>query len=153
MPLVSEKRPGLVKKARQPRYCCCGGQRHTGFLGYQQEKKAPITLSAQPARHCKESEKRPRTRKTHRTKRLKKQDEAINTLKKEVRETGSIPESLRLKRKLRTLQDKCDEAWRDYNKQCPVIEKEKARLVRKTQKSLRQKVTHQCLFTISFEVH
>ena len=46
---------------------------------------------------------------------LKEFDEQLKMLKKEIRQTGNLPDKLALQRQARTLEAKRDEAWRAYD--------------------------------------
>ena len=46
---------------------------------------------------------------------LKDLDEQVKALKKETRQTGNLPDKLALQRKVRTLEQKRDAAWREYD--------------------------------------
>ena len=56
---------------------------------------------------------------------LKELDEQIKVLKKEIRQTGNLPDKLALQRKARELEAKRDEAWRAYDAAAKEIEVQK----------------------------
>jgi hypothetical protein len=83
---------------------------------------------------------------------LKELDEAIKALKKEVRQTGNLPDKLALQRKARELEAKRDEAWRAYDAAAKEIEVQKDGLLDQVEERLGQKVSDEELFAIRFQV-
>lgn len=83
---------------------------------------------------------------------LKDIDEEIKALKKEVRQTGNLPDKLALQRKARLLEAKRDEAWRAYDAAARDIEVQKDGLLDQVEERLGQAVSDEELFAIRFEV-
>ena len=83
---------------------------------------------------------------------LKDIDEEIKALKKEVRQTGNLPDKLALQRKARLLEAKRDEAWRAYDAAAKDIEVQKDGLLDQVEERLGQAVSDEELFAIRFEV-
>jgi len=83
---------------------------------------------------------------------LKELDEQIKALKKEIRQTGNLPDKLSLQRKARELETKRDEAWRAYDTAAKEIEVQKDGLLDQVEERLGQSVSDEELFAIRFEV-
>ncbi|NUU41575.1 SNF2-related protein [Tardiphaga robiniae] len=83
---------------------------------------------------------------------LKDIDEEIKALKKEVRQTGNLPDKLAMQRKARVLEAKRDEAWRAYDTAAKDIEVQKDGLLDQVEERLGQSVSDEELFAIRFEV-
>jgi hypothetical protein len=74
-------------------------------------------------------------------------------MKKQTRQTGNLPDRLALQKKLRKLEGKRDEAWREYDDSAKVIEEKKDELIDMVEARLKAKTSSQELFNISFEIH
>ena len=83
---------------------------------------------------------------------LKELDEQIKALKKEVRQTGNMPEKLALQRKARALETQRDVAWRAYDVAAKDIEVQKDGLLDQVEERLEQAVSDEDLFTIRFRI-
>jgi hypothetical protein len=83
---------------------------------------------------------------------LKELDEQIKVLKKEIRQTGNLPDKLALQRQTRTLEAKRDEAWRAYDAAAKEIELQKDGLLDQVEERLGQSVSDEELFAIRFEI-
>ena len=83
---------------------------------------------------------------------LKELDDALKDLKKQIRQTGNLPDKLALQRRVRDLEKKRDEAWRTYDDAARTIEVEKDGLLDRVEEQLKQDVTTEDLFTITFEI-
>ncbi len=83
---------------------------------------------------------------------LKEIDEQIKETKKQIRQTGNLPERLALQKKVRKLEQKHDEAWREYDSAAKEVEEKKDELIDMVEKRLKQKVSTTDLFTISYEI-
>jgi F0F1-type ATP synthase membrane subunit b/b' len=83
---------------------------------------------------------------------LKDLDDQIKTLKKEIRQTGNLPDKLALQKKMRPLEQKRDEAWRAYDAAAKEIEIQKDELLDKVEARLDQTVTEEELFSIRFRI-
>ncbi len=84
---------------------------------------------------------------------LKELDEQIKDMKKRIRQTGNLPDKLALQKKVRKLEGKRDEAWREYDDSAKVIEEKKDELIDMVEAKLKQQTSRQELFNISFEIH
>lgn len=83
---------------------------------------------------------------------LKELDEQIKALKKEIRQTGNLPDKLALQRQARALETKRDEAWRAYDAAAKDIEIQKDGLLDQIEERLGQSVSDEELFAIRFEI-
>jgi ERCC4-related helicase len=83
---------------------------------------------------------------------LKDLDDEIKALKKEVRQTGNLPDKLALQRKARGLETKREEAWRAYDAAAKEIEVQKDGLLDQVEERLVQAVSDEELFAIRFQV-
>ena len=83
---------------------------------------------------------------------LKELDDQIKELKREVRQTGNLPDKLALQRKVKALEAKRDEAWRAYDDAAQEIEVQKDSLLDQVEERLGQEVSEEELFTIRFSV-
>ncbi len=83
---------------------------------------------------------------------LKDLDDQIKALKKEVRQTGNLPDKLALQRKARTLETMRDGAWRAYDEAAKEIETQKDGLLDQVEQRLGQDVSNEPLFAIRFEI-
>jgi len=83
---------------------------------------------------------------------LKDLDEQIKVLKKETRQTGNLPDKLALQRKVRTLEQKRDAAWREYDAAAKDIEVQKDTLLDQVEARLQQEISDEELFTIRFSI-
>lgn len=83
---------------------------------------------------------------------LKELDDEIKALKKEIRQTGNLPEKFALQRRARELDKKRDEAWRAYDAAAKEIEVQKDGLLDQVEARLGQSVSDEELFAIRFEV-
>lgn len=83
---------------------------------------------------------------------LKDLDEQIKILKKEIRQTGNLPDKLALQRQVRGLESKRDEAWRAYDAAAKEIEIQKDGLLDQVEERLGQSVSDEELFAIRFEI-
>ncbi len=84
---------------------------------------------------------------------LKELDDQIKELKKQTRNTGNLPDRLALQKKVRKLEGKRDEAWREYDDSAKMIEEKKDELIDMVEKRLKQQTSTHELFNISFEIH
>ena len=83
---------------------------------------------------------------------LKDLDEQLKALKKEVRQTGNLPDKLALQRKARTLESNRDDAWRAYDEAAKDIETQKDGLLDQVEERLGQDVSDEWLFAIKFTI-
>lgn len=83
---------------------------------------------------------------------LKELDDQLKALKREIRQTGNLPDKLALQRKARELEAKRDTAWRAYDEAAKEIEVEKDSLLDRVEAQLAQHVATEDLFTITFEI-
>tara|TARA_E500000318_G_C3569084_1_gene217021 strand:+ start:2780 stop:3322 length:543 start_codon:yes stop_codon:yes gene_type:complete len=83
---------------------------------------------------------------------LKEFDDQIKALKKDIRQTGNLPDKLSLQRQARVLDAKRDEAWREYDAAAREIEVQKDGLLDQVEERLGHDVTDERLFAIRFEI-
>ena len=83
---------------------------------------------------------------------LKELDDALKDLKRQIRQTGNLPDKLALQRKTRDFEKKRDEAWRAYDEAAKHIETEKDALLDRVEEQLAQSVATEDLFTITFQI-
>jgi len=83
---------------------------------------------------------------------LKEIDEQIKALKKEIRQTGNLPDKLALQKKMRPLEQKRDEAWHAYDAAAKEIEVQKDNLLDQVEARLEQEVSEEMLFTVRFRI-
>ncbi|WP_169546461.1 SNF2-related protein [Sneathiella aquimaris] len=83
---------------------------------------------------------------------LKDLDDQIKEFKRQVRQTGNLPDKLALRKKARKLEQKRDEAWRDYDAAAKQVEVQKDTLLDQVEERLQQQVSDHELFTIRFTV-
>jgi superfamily II DNA or RNA helicase len=83
---------------------------------------------------------------------LKDLDDALKELKRQIRQTGNLPDKLALQRKSRELEKKRDEAWRAYDEAAKHIETEKDSLLDRVEEQLAQSLSTEDLFTITFQI-
>ena len=83
---------------------------------------------------------------------LKELDDQIADMKKQARFAGNLPEKLEIQKKMRDLNHKRDEAWREYDESARDIEKQKDGLIESVEARLRQNIVDENLFTINWQV-
>jgi SNF2 family DNA or RNA helicase len=83
---------------------------------------------------------------------LKELDEQLKALRKEIRQTGNLPDKLALQRQARALETKRDEAWRAYDAAAKDIDVQKDSLLDQVEERLGQSVSDEQLFAIRFEI-
>ena len=83
---------------------------------------------------------------------LKDLDQQAKDMKKQIRQTGNLPEKLEMQRTLRDLEKKRDAAWRAYDEAARAIEGQKDDLLDRVEAHLKQSVAREDLFTIAFDI-
>ena len=83
---------------------------------------------------------------------LKDLDDQIKEVKKDIRHTGNLPDKLALQKKVRKLEGKRDEAWREYDNSAKMIEEKKDELIDMVEAQLKAQTSRHELFNISFEI-
>jgi ERCC4-related helicase len=83
---------------------------------------------------------------------LKELDEEIKALKKEVRQSGNLPDKLVVQRKARVMETKREEAWRAYDAAAKDIEVQKDGFLDQVEERLGQVVADEELFAVRFQV-
>lgn len=81
-----------------------------------------------------------------------KAGENTKELKKQVRHSSSLPEKIELQKKVKALDKKRDEAWREYDEAAKGIESRKDELIDAVEVRLKQNITETTLFDIEWEV-
>lgn len=83
---------------------------------------------------------------------LKELDDQLKELKKQIRQTGNLPDKLSLQRQARELEGRRDTAWRSYDEAAKHIEIEKDGLLDRVESQLAQTATIEDLFAFTFEI-
>ncbi len=83
---------------------------------------------------------------------LKEYDDEIATLKKEVRLAPNLPDKLTLQKKIRDIDKKRDQAWKEYDEAARQIERQKDVLLDTVEGRLKQTVEEEILFTICWRL-
>jgi len=83
---------------------------------------------------------------------LKEYDDQITQLKTDIRTSANLPEKLEIQKKIRKIEKKRDDAWREYDESSRKIEKEKDCLIDKVEAQLKQNVTEETLFTVRWKL-
>ena len=83
---------------------------------------------------------------------LKDYDNQIKDLKKQVRQTGNLPDKLALQKQVRSLEQKREEAWRAYDDAAKDIEKQKDTFLDVVESRMQQDVSEEHLFTIRWTI-
>lgn len=83
---------------------------------------------------------------------LKDLDEQVKELKKQIRQTGNLPDKLAMQRRIRDLEKKRDDAWRAYDDAARAIEEQKDGLLDRVEEHLKQEVRVTDLFTLTFDI-
>ena len=83
---------------------------------------------------------------------LKELDDQLKAFKREIRQTGNLPDKLALQRQARALETKRDEAWRAYDAAAKEIEVQKDGLLDQVEERLGQDVSDEQLFAIRFQI-
>lgn len=79
-------------------------------------------------------------------------DDAIKQMKKDARLAPNLPTKLELQRKLRQLENKRNEAWKDFDESSREIDRQKDSLLDEISRRLEQKTERRELFTIRWQV-
>lgn len=79
---------------------------------------------------------------------LKNYDDEIAELKKQARTARNLPEKLAMQKKIRTLDKKRDDAWREYDEAAREVERQKDELIDRVEARLQQEVHEETLFTV-----
>jgi len=83
---------------------------------------------------------------------LKKYDDALTVLKKQARSAPNLPQKLAIQKKLRTLNAKRDNAWKEYDKAARNVERDKDALLNEVEARMEQKDHETPLFTIAWRL-
>ncbi|NOZ86760.1 MAG: DEAD/DEAH box helicase family protein [Deltaproteobacteria bacterium] len=83
---------------------------------------------------------------------LKDYDDQIADLKKQARMAPNLPEKLALQKKIRSLDKKRDNAWREYDEAAREIERQKDTLIDRIEARLDQEIEEETLFTIQWKL-
>ncbi len=83
---------------------------------------------------------------------LKNYDDQIAFLKKQARMAPNLPEKLALQKKIRSLDKKRDNAWREYDEAAREIERQKDTLIDQIEARLGQEIEEETLFTIRWKL-
>jgi len=83
---------------------------------------------------------------------LRDYDDRIGELKRQARGAPNLPEKLEIQRKIRSLDRRRDEAWREYDAASRDIERQKDTLIDEVEARLRQKVEEEALFRVEWKL-
>lgn len=83
---------------------------------------------------------------------LKRFDDEIADLKKQARTSANLPDKLAIQKKIREIDRKRDDAWRDYDQASRKVEDKKESLLDLVEAQLAQEVTTETLFSIQWEL-
>lgn len=83
---------------------------------------------------------------------LKDFDDQIADLKKQARMAPNLPEKLAIQKKIRNLDKKRDEAWREYDEGAKEIERQKDTLIDGVEARLQQEIEEENLFTVRWNL-
>ena len=83
---------------------------------------------------------------------LEELDDSLREAKKAARLAPTLPEKLELQRAVRTLETKRDEAWRGYDQASREIDRQKDALLDEISRRLEQRIQHEPLFTLRWEL-
>ena len=83
---------------------------------------------------------------------LKEFDDQIAVLKKEARLAGNLPDKLAIQKKLRDIDKKRDAAWKEYDNEAKLIEKQKDELLDSVEERLKQTIEEKTIFTIKWSM-
>ena len=83
---------------------------------------------------------------------LSELDDAIKQMKKDARLAPNLPTKLELQRKLRQLESKRNEAWKEFDEASREIDRQKDSLLDDISRRLEQKIERQELFTIRWQI-
>jgi len=83
---------------------------------------------------------------------LKDYDDEVTLLKRQARSAPNLPEKLTIQKKIRTLDAKRDEAWKQYDEAARAIEQQKDALIDRVEARLHQEVEEETLFTVRWRL-
>jgi hypothetical protein len=83
---------------------------------------------------------------------LKDYDDQIADHKKQARVAPNLPEKLAIQKKIRNLDKKRDEAWREYDEGARGIERQKDSLIDDVEARLQQEIEEENLFTVRWKL-
>lgn len=83
---------------------------------------------------------------------LKEYDDQLKELKREIRQTGNLPDKLALQKKARGLEQKREEAWRAYDAAAKEIEEQKDSFLDEVEGRMHQDVSDEHLFSIRWSI-
>jgi superfamily II DNA or RNA helicase len=83
---------------------------------------------------------------------LKDLDDQLKDLKKQIRQTGNLPDKLALQRQAREIETRRDVAWKSYDEAARGIEVEKDGLLDRVEAQLAQAATTEVLFILTFSI-
>ena len=83
---------------------------------------------------------------------LKELGDQIKELKRQIRQTNTLPEKIALQKKVKELEKRRDDAWRAYDQAAREIEKKKDELIDIVESRLKQTIQQQQLFKITWTI-
>ena len=83
---------------------------------------------------------------------LKELDEEVTTLRRQVRQAGTVPEKVSLQRQVNQLETKRDQAWREYDEAARTVDRQKNDMLDVVERTLQQRVDMMPLFTVRWKL-
>ena len=83
---------------------------------------------------------------------LKELDDQIKELKRQVRQSNALPEKITLQKKVKAIEKRRDEAWRNYDQAAREVEKKKDELIDTVEARLSQTMKDDILFKIEWKI-
>jgi len=83
---------------------------------------------------------------------LRDLDDELKDIKKSIRQAANLPDKIALQRKAKQLEQKRDEAWREYDDGAREIERMKEDLIDRVEARLTQEVEEERIFAIAWEL-
>lgn len=83
---------------------------------------------------------------------LKELSDLIKELKRQIRQTNALPDKIALQKKVKELEKRRDDAWREYDQAARQIEQKKDELIDVVEARLSQTITENTLFTIQWTI-
>ncbi|RKY11415.1 MAG: DEAD/DEAH box helicase [Planctomycetota bacterium] len=83
---------------------------------------------------------------------LKELDDQIKELKRQIRQSNALPDKIALQKKVKAIEKRRDEAWRNYDQAAREVEKKKDELIDTVEARLSQNIIEDELFAVEWEL-
>ncbi len=83
---------------------------------------------------------------------LKELDDGIKDLKRQIRQSNTLPDKIALQKKVKAIEKRRDEAWRNYDQAAREVENKKDELIDTVESRLSQTMTDDVLFKIQWQI-